>query len=68
MGRVACGSGHTLFLAGEGAFGCGDCSVGQLTQRGAQMMGARGAAITLPTKLALPFGVQVHALGFDAGM
>jgi hypothetical protein len=38
-------------------FGCGNCSSGQLTQRGAQM-GTQGA-ITVPAKLALPFGVQV---------
>ena len=60
MARVSCGSAHTLLLMHDGAvYGCGDGASGQLTQRTVQM-DLPGGLVTLPVKLALPFGVQVR--------
>ena len=52
-----------MFLTKEGTvYGCGVGSEGQLTQRIVQM-GIPNDVITMPCKLALPFGVQVGILG-----
>ena len=60
VARVSCGSTHTLLLMHNGAvYGCGDGGSGQLTQRTVQM-DLPGGLVTLPVKLALPFGVQVR--------